>query len=60
MLGADEIRELYPDQYYGEPGVKFQPLIERLVRIVGARHMDSCRADSRRARACWTWDAVAA
>ena len=39
MLGADEIRELYPDQYYGEPGVKFQPLIERLVRIVGARHI---------------------
>jgi 2-polyprenyl-3-methyl-5-hydroxy-6-metoxy-1,4-benzoquinol methylase len=39
MPGAEEIRELYPDEYYGEPGVKFQPLVERLVRMVGARHI---------------------
>jgi len=39
MLTADEIRGLYPDEYYGEPGVKFQPLIERLVRLVGERHI---------------------
>jgi 2-polyprenyl-3-methyl-5-hydroxy-6-metoxy-1,4-benzoquinol methylase len=39
MPGAEEIRELYPDEYYGEPGVKFQPLIERMVRIVGERHI---------------------
>jgi 2-polyprenyl-3-methyl-5-hydroxy-6-metoxy-1,4-benzoquinol methylase len=39
MLTADEIRGLYPDEYYGEPGVKFQPLVERLVRLVGERHI---------------------
>jgi SAM-dependent methyltransferase len=39
MLRAEEIRELYPDEYYGEPGVKFQPLVERLVRLVGERHI---------------------
>lgn len=39
MLGSGEIRDLYPDVYYGEPGVKFQPLIERMVRLVGARHI---------------------
>jgi 2-polyprenyl-3-methyl-5-hydroxy-6-metoxy-1,4-benzoquinol methylase len=33
------VRALYPDAYYGEPGTKFQPLIERLVRLVGARHI---------------------
>jgi len=35
----EEVRALYPDEYYGEPGTKFQPLIERLVRLVGARHI---------------------
>ena len=39
MFRADEVREFYPGEYYGEPGVKFQPLIERLVRLVGARHI---------------------
>ncbi len=39
MLGPEEIRGLYPDEYYGEPGVKFQPLVERLVRWVGERHI---------------------
>lgn len=39
MLSAEEIRDLYPDEYYGEPGVKFQPLVERLVRLVGERHI---------------------
>lgn len=39
MLDAEQIRDLYPDAYYGEPGVKFQPLVERLVRVVGARHI---------------------
>jgi 2-polyprenyl-3-methyl-5-hydroxy-6-metoxy-1,4-benzoquinol methylase len=34
----DRLRALYPDEYYGEPGWKFQPLIERLVRAVGERH----------------------
>jgi SAM-dependent methyltransferase len=36
---SDEVRALYPDEYYGEPGTKFQPLIESLVRIVGTRHI---------------------
>jgi SAM-dependent methyltransferase len=35
----EEVRALYPDEYYGEPGTKFQPLIESLVRMVGARHI---------------------
>jgi len=39
MLSADEIAALYPDDYYGEPGTKFQPLIESLVRFIGERHI---------------------
>ena len=39
VLGAQEIRAFYPDEYYGEPGAKFQPLVERFVRLVGARHI---------------------
>ena len=39
MLGPEALRDLYPDEYYGEPGVKFQPLVERLVRWVGDRHI---------------------
>jgi 2-polyprenyl-3-methyl-5-hydroxy-6-metoxy-1,4-benzoquinol methylase len=38
MPDAKEVREFYPDEYYGEPGNKFQPLIEALVRWVGSRH----------------------
>jgi 2-polyprenyl-3-methyl-5-hydroxy-6-metoxy-1,4-benzoquinol methylase len=37
--GPEEVRAFYPDEYYGEPGTKFQPLIEGLVRLVGARHI---------------------
>jgi len=36
---AEALRALYPSEYYGEPGTKFRGLIERLVRIVGARHI---------------------
>jgi SAM-dependent methyltransferase len=39
MLGVDEVRAFYPDEYYGQPGVKFHPFIERLVRAIGARHI---------------------
>ena len=39
MPGVGEIRTFYPDEYYGDPGAKFQPLLERLVRLVGARHI---------------------
>ena len=35
---AESLRGYYPDSYYGEPGVKFQALVEGLVRSVGARH----------------------
>ena len=38
-LNSDRLRALYPDEYYGEPGRKFQPLIEGLVRAVGERHI---------------------
>jgi 2-polyprenyl-3-methyl-5-hydroxy-6-metoxy-1,4-benzoquinol methylase len=33
------VRGFYPGEYYGEPGTKFRGLIERLVRMVGARHI---------------------
>jgi 2-polyprenyl-3-methyl-5-hydroxy-6-metoxy-1,4-benzoquinol methylase len=36
---AAQVRDFYPDEYYGEPGLKFQPLIETLVRWVGSRHL---------------------
>ena len=39
MPNPDRLRALYPDEYYGEPGWKFQPLIEGLVRVVGERHI---------------------
>jgi 2-polyprenyl-3-methyl-5-hydroxy-6-metoxy-1,4-benzoquinol methylase len=39
MPDPEAVRGFYPDEYYGEPGTKFQPLIERLVRIVGERHI---------------------
>jgi 2-polyprenyl-3-methyl-5-hydroxy-6-metoxy-1,4-benzoquinol methylase len=38
MPSGKAVREFYPDEYYGEPGTKFQPVIEALVRWVGARH----------------------
>jgi 2-polyprenyl-3-methyl-5-hydroxy-6-metoxy-1,4-benzoquinol methylase len=39
MPGREEVRGFYPEEYYGEPGTKFQPLVERLVRVVGERHI---------------------
>jgi 2-polyprenyl-3-methyl-5-hydroxy-6-metoxy-1,4-benzoquinol methylase len=36
---AATLRSFYPDEYYGEPGTKFRGLIERLVRLVGTRHI---------------------
>jgi 2-polyprenyl-3-methyl-5-hydroxy-6-metoxy-1,4-benzoquinol methylase len=39
MPGPEEVRAFYPGEYYGEPGTKFQPLVERLVRLVGERHI---------------------
>jgi 2-polyprenyl-3-methyl-5-hydroxy-6-metoxy-1,4-benzoquinol methylase len=35
----EELARFYPDAYYGDPGVKFQPAIEWLVRAVGTRHI---------------------
>ena len=34
--------------YYGEPGDKFHPLVERLVRWVGARHIGFLAGDLRK------------
>lgn len=39
LPSADEIRAFYPDDYYGEPGVKFQTAVENLVRSIGERHL---------------------
>jgi SAM-dependent methyltransferase len=36
---AETLRGYYPDEYYGEPGTKFQGPIEWLVRLVGSRHI---------------------
>jgi SAM-dependent methyltransferase len=39
MPSEAEIRSFYPDHYYGEPGRKFLPSVEALVRLVGSRHV---------------------
>lgn len=39
MLESDAVRALYPEAYYGDPGRKFRPILERLVRAVAARHI---------------------
>jgi len=45
MPCPDRLRALYPDEYYGEPGQKFHPLIEWLVRAVGERHISFLSRD---------------
>jgi len=35
------LETFYADEYYGSPGIKFRPVIEWLVRSVGARHLRS-------------------
>ena len=37
--GARLIDSFYPPSYYGVTGAKFVPIVEALVRIVGARHV---------------------
>jgi 2-polyprenyl-3-methyl-5-hydroxy-6-metoxy-1,4-benzoquinol methylase len=39
MLEPRQVLSFYPSEYYGEPGAKFRPSIERLVRFVGRRHI---------------------
>lgn len=39
MPDAGRVCAFYPDEYYGEPGVKFQSIVEGLVRWVGERHI---------------------
>ncbi len=39
MIDDERIRSFYPENYYGEPGTKFRPILERLVRAVAARHI---------------------
>ncbi|HKA16077.1 MAG TPA: class I SAM-dependent methyltransferase [Myxococcota bacterium] len=39
MPDAAAIAAFYPDDYYGTPGVKFHPIVERAVRWIGARHV---------------------
>jgi SAM-dependent methyltransferase len=39
MLPSSAVAALYPDDYYGTPGVKFHPLVERAVRWIGERHV---------------------
>ena len=39
MPSDAEIAAFYPTEYYGEPGTKFRPMIEGLVRAVATRHI---------------------
>jgi SAM-dependent methyltransferase len=39
MPGREEIAGFYSTAYYGEPGNKFRPIVEELVRWVGARQI---------------------
>jgi SAM-dependent methyltransferase len=39
MLASDAVAAYYPDDYYGTPGAKFHPLVERAVRWIGERHV---------------------
>jgi SAM-dependent methyltransferase len=39
LPSEDELRELYPPDYYGDLGTKFRAPIEALVRWVGDRHV---------------------
>ena len=39
MPSESEIASYYSADYYGEPGEKFEPLVEYLVRLVGSRHI---------------------
>lgn len=36
---AEEIADFYPQEYYGSPGAKFEPLTEAAVRFVGTLHV---------------------
>ena len=39
MPSQHEIAGFYPDEYYGEPGTKFRPVVEWLVRAIADRHV---------------------
>lgn len=39
MPNRETVASFYPDVYYGEPGTKFRPVVERIVRMVGRRHV---------------------
>jgi 2-polyprenyl-3-methyl-5-hydroxy-6-metoxy-1,4-benzoquinol methylase len=39
MPDAAEVASFYPDVYYGSQASKFTPLVERLVRLIGSRHI---------------------
>jgi len=39
MVAAERVVHFYPEEYYGEPGVKFAAPVEWVVRAVGAHHI---------------------
>jgi 2-polyprenyl-3-methyl-5-hydroxy-6-metoxy-1,4-benzoquinol methylase len=47
MPELEQVASFYPNEYYGEPGRKFQGSVERLVRWVGARHISFLSSDLR-------------
>ena len=47
MPDLEQVASFYPNEYYGEPGRKFQGVVERLVRWVGERHISFLSSDLR-------------
>jgi 2-polyprenyl-3-methyl-5-hydroxy-6-metoxy-1,4-benzoquinol methylase len=45
MPEPEQVGSFYPSEYYGEPGRKFQTVVERLVRWVGERHINFLSSD---------------
>jgi SAM-dependent methyltransferase len=41
LPSPQELAEFYPQEYYGSPGAKFEPLTESIVRFVGTIHVRS-------------------
>lgn len=41
LPSPEEIGKFYPEEYYGSPGAKFEPMTEAIVRMVGTVHVQS-------------------
>ncbi|MCA9077552.1 MAG: class I SAM-dependent methyltransferase [Planctomycetaceae bacterium] len=41
LPSPEELGRFYPNEYYGSPGAKFEPMTEAIVRMVGTVHVQS-------------------